>query len=207
MTEAGKPPVLPKKRSAAPWVVIGLVVLGAGAWFGLDMGKGEQQPAAQEAQVATPSATSVASVAPQPEHAPPPPPPPEEEPETTTEPGEQQAQAAASAARQPTKSACASPCEGEANSAFKAALRSRAQLAQGCYMAALRQNEMLQGKLTVALRVAPSGRACSVAITNDSLGSATVNACIKKRFLDASYPAPRGGCVDAAVPLNMVSKQ
>ncbi len=205
MTETGMPPVVPKKRSAAPWVVVGLVVLGAGAWFGLGMGKGEQEPAAQEVQVATPGAASVASVAPQPEHAPPPPPPPEE-PETT-EPSEQQAQAAASAARPATKSACSSPCEGEANSAFKAALRSRAQLAQGCYMAALRQNEMLQGKLTVALRVAPSGRACSVAITNDSLGSATVNACIKKRFQDASYPPPRGGCVDAAVPLNMVSKQ
>ncbi len=169
---------------------------------------GGAEPGAAEVQAQTPTTSSaVETVQANFEHAPPPPPSVlEAEEPAETDPKQKATTTGVGGDVKAGKNVCASPCEGEVNSAFKAALRTRARLAQGCYMAALRQNEMLRGKLTIALRIGPNGRACSASVTDDSLGSAAVSACIKKRFMDATYPAPRGGCVDAAVPLNLVAK-
>jgi hypothetical protein len=70
----------------------------------------------------------------------------------------------------------------------------------------LRQDETLQGKLTVQLRISPEGQACRVKVAQDSMNNATINACIVRNFSAGTYPAPRGGCVDAQVPLNFVAQ-
>jgi hypothetical protein len=136
------------------------------------------------------------------EYAPPPPP----EPIATPAPVEVST-ATAKVQRKAAPDDCASPCNGVTDSTFKAALRQRAGLARSCYDAALRQNAGLEGKLTVNVRVSPTGRACSATVGSDSLGSATASACILSKFKTATYPRPRGGCADAAVPLNFVAKR
>jgi hypothetical protein len=84
------------------------------------------------------------------------------------------------------------------------ALRLRGASAKGCYNKALLSNSTLQGKLTVAVRVSPSGAACSASVAADSLGDAAVSSCILQKFRSGSYPKPKGGCVDVQVPLNFV---
>jgi hypothetical protein len=79
--------------------------------------------------------------------------------------------------------------------------------ARGCYDRALRNNSNLAGKLTIAVRVAQNGSACSVNATSDTLGDPSVTSCVLQKFRSGKYPRPRGGCVDAAVPISFVSQK
>lgn len=160
-----------------------------------------------------PSAPSVASTAVRAAAPPPPPPPPPPPVETavplastgvvqnkaTSVPG---APATPSETRGP--SGCSGACTGNADAALRNALRLRGASARGCYNKALRSNPTLQGKMTVAVRVSPTGTACSASVASDSLGDASVSSCILQQFRSGSYPKPSGGCVDVQVPLNFV---
>jgi hypothetical protein len=99
---------------------------------------------------------------------------------------------------------CSGGCTGSADAGLRDALRLRGASAKGCYNKALLSNATLQGKLTVAVRVSPSGTACSASVASDSLGDAAVSSCILQKFRSGAYPKPKGGCVDVQVPLNFV---
>jgi hypothetical protein len=58
--------------------------------------------------------------------------------------------------------------------------------------------------VTVSVRVGPSGNVCSASVAANDMGSGNVAACAANIFRNASYPAPRGGCVDATVPMSFV---
>lgn len=136
------------------------------------------------------------------EEPPPPPPPPEED------AGEEKKVVRKGGGGGVPKAAggCSGACKGNATAQIKSALRARAGQARGCYNRALRLNATLQGKLTVAVRISPTGSVCSASITNNSLGDASVAACVVQMFRSASFPAPQGGCVDTAIPMNFVPK-
>ncbi|MCC6215246.1 MAG: AgmX/PglI C-terminal domain-containing protein [Polyangiaceae bacterium] len=152
--------------------------------------------------------------APTPEVKAPPPPPPKPTIEDTLPPPPPPPEPTASAAEPTQKKVrgggggggCAGECAGRSTPQLESALRSKAGQARGCYERALRQNSMLQGKLTVAVRVGPTGEVCSASIAQDSVGSG-VGACVLGMFRGGSLPPPQGGCVDTAVPLNFVPKQ
>lgn len=201
MSESETPKV-PKKSGAGLWLFAGGLLLGAGAWVVL----GRSAPGEEQAPEPLASASIPVETTRKPEHAPPPPPPPPDTAAAEAEPTGTAAKASVKAKAVAKPTGCSSPCSGKSHAALESALSGRGQQARSCYTTALRSDEGLQGKLTVRLRVGADGRACSAEIADDSLGSAPLNACILSRFRGASYPLPRGGCVDVAVPLKFVAK-
>jgi hypothetical protein len=86
------------------------------------------------------------------------------------------------------------------------ALAIRGQQARRCYNQALAQDSTLKGHISIAVRVAPSGSVCSVGVNSNDMGTAAVANCAANIFRNNVYPAPKGGCVEANVPLNFVSQ-
>jgi hypothetical protein len=133
---------------------------------------------------------------------PPPPPPPIEEPKDAGAP-----------AKQPGKKlvggggGCSGECKGEAPGNLRATLSAKGAQARGCYERALRQNNMLQGRLKIGLRIGPNGSVCSANVTSNELGDPGVASCVLQMFKSSTFPSPQGGCVDAEVPLKFEPKK
>lgn len=107
----------------------------------------------------------------------------------------------------PGKSLCASPCEGSAPPALRSALSASASAARGCYERALRTDPTLEGRMTVAVRVASNGSVCSASIANSTLRSSQVNSCVTGLFTGKRFPAvTEGRCADVHVPLSFTPK-
>lgn len=193
------PPVIPTHGSGGtPYIIasVVLVALIAGVlWFKF---RGNTPPPPPPV---VPSA-SVTQTAPPPAFDLPPPPPLE-----TTDAGDE------AGVKKPTGGGvgggfCGSPCQGTSTAALEAALRGAAGSARGCYERALRTNSMLQGRLTVSVRVGGNGSVCSASIAQDGLHSAEVSSCVLGLFRGRPFPAPGGGsCVDATVPLSFTPQE
>ncbi len=151
-----------------------------------------EQPAA--------SATVVVSERPKVDIAPPPPPPPP--------PEEPSASASASAAPVAKVAkgggGCTGECKGEVSAELRTYLAGRAAQGRKCYERALLQNASLKGRMRVQVRLNPSGQLCSAAMASDELQDPGLSACITQMFRNSVYPAPKGGCVDVAVPMSFV---
>ncbi|HSC89965.1 MAG TPA: AgmX/PglI C-terminal domain-containing protein [Polyangiaceae bacterium] len=104
-------------------------------------------------------------------------------------------------------SGCSASCDGTAGANLHSALRARGGQARGCYERALQTNPQLAGKMTVQLKLSPTGAVCSASIQGDTLHETSVSNCVLSNFRSGVYPAPQGGCVLTEVPLNFVSKQ
>ncbi len=193
MVDTTPPPV--KGSGTGPFVAAAAVmialILGLLYWK-LNSGAAEVQPVVQ-----APAPVALPKVA----EAPPPPPPPEEPVDAGSEP-----EVPKKAVHSGGPVGCAGPCSGDSGE-VQAALAGRARQAQGCYERALRQNAMLEGQIRVSVRIAPSGAVCSASIVADQLGDPSVGGCILQRFRASSFPAPRGGCMDAQVPINFKAKR
>jgi hypothetical protein len=87
------------------------------------------------------------------------------------------------------------------------ALTVRAQQARRCYNQALAQDSTLQGHVSISVRVGPSGSICSVGVASNDMGTSAVANCAANIFRSSVYPAPKGGCVEANVPLSFVHQQ
>jgi hypothetical protein len=133
------------------------------------------------------------------EEAPPPPPP--EEPEKKDDVQTKKRVVASG------NSGCAASCSGDAPAGLRAALAGAANSVRGCYERALRQNETLQGKLVVAVKVGPHGAACGASLASDTLGDPSVASCVLSKFRSGTFPAPIGGCVDVKVPISFQAKK
>ena len=103
-------------------------------------------------------------------------------------------------------SPCSAVCQGEAPVALRRALSEAAGSVRGCYERALRQNQVLQGKLVVAVKVGQHGEACGASLASDSLGDPAVASCVLQKFRSRTFPAPIGGCVDVQVPISFMPK-
>ncbi len=146
------------------------------------------------------SATVVVSEQPRVEAVPPPPPPPpEEEPSSSA-----LASAAPSAKATRAGGGCTGECKGEVSHELRSYLSGRASQGRKCYERALLQNALLKGHMKLQVRLNPQGQLCSASIAADELQDPGLSACILQMFRNSVYPAPKGGCVDVAVPLSFV---
>lgn len=105
----------------------------------------------------------------------------------------------------PANAGCEGKCSGSAPPELGQALQVRGAMARRCYNQALASDSSLKGHVTIAVRVGPSGNVCSANVAANDMGSPGVANCAANVFRSAgSYPSPRGGCVDATVPLSFV---
>ena len=99
-------------------------------------------------------------------------------------------------------------CNGSSTSELESALAFRAKQAHRCYDSALAQDSTLQGKIEIQLRVASNGTVCSADVASNTMSSTSVASCVQNSFRSAGhFPAPKGGCVDAKVPISFVPSQ
>jgi TonB family protein len=136
------------------------------------------------------------------EHAPPPPPPVLPEASAPEKAPQQKVQRTARA----PSGGCSGTCEGKVTTVLQSALHAKGFQGRGCYERALRQNPMLEGRLSIRVRVGAQGQVCSASIAADSVGDPGVTACVLQLFRSARLPPPSMGCVDVQVPLNFVTK-
>jgi hypothetical protein len=195
MPETSVPPQPPKSHGGGAFigaVIVMLLLMGGLLYWKF---KGSSAPPPPVVAV-VPSKT-----APQFDEAPPPPP--------AIEPD------AGKKAAEPVKkhlvsyngpAACSATCKGEVPAALRGALTGAANSVRGCYERALRQNQMLQGKLMVAVKVGAQGQACGASLASDTLGDGAVASCVLQKFRSGTFPAPIGGCVDVQVPINFMPK-
>jgi outer membrane biosynthesis protein TonB len=76
---------------------------------------------------------------------------------------------------------------------------------QTCYERRLRDNNLLQGSMTVLLTIGATGSVKAVSI-DGSLDDPRVYACVKRVAQTWKFPKPQGGCVRTAVPFQMTPK-
>ncbi|MEO8875746.1 MAG: AgmX/PglI C-terminal domain-containing protein [Polyangiaceae bacterium] len=96
-------------------------------------------------------------------------------------------------------------CSGATTSELESALAFRAKQAHRCYDSALANDSTLQGKVELQLRIASNGNVCQVDITGNDMGTPAVASCVSNWFRAAGhFPAPKGGCIDAKVPISFV---
>jgi hypothetical protein len=126
----------------------------------------------------------------------PPPPPPEEKPEAgATGPRVVYVQAGG----------CDSKCDQKYSTPeLQQALAVRQSQARRCYNQALARDPSLKGRVSLDVRVGASGNVYSVNVGSNDMGTAAVANCAANIFRAASYPAPKGGCVEANVPLRFI---
>jgi hypothetical protein len=102
-------------------------------------------------------------------------------------------------------SMCEGKCSGTAPPELGAALQVRASQSRRCYNQALAQDTSLRGHVTISVRIGPSGAVCSATVASNDMGTPNVANCAANIFrTSGNYPAPRGGCVDATVPMSFV---
>ncbi|HQY60202.1 MAG: AgmX/PglI C-terminal domain-containing protein [Myxococcales bacterium] len=97
-------------------------------------------------------------------------------------------------------------CAGTQHPDMATMLAFRAKAAHKCYDQALSQDATLKGGVTIALRLGTNGLACSAAVASNSTGNAGVAQCIAASMRAGGYPAPKGGCVDVAVPIQLKTR-
>ena len=187
---------VPKKGGSGVLIIGLLLLIGAGGLVFFKMNT-DEEPTVEEVR----TIKNAPEAPPQLAEAPPPPPPVEE-----PEPEPEVAVAQPGTAPPKGPSGCSAPCNGEMSPAIEATLRARAGQARTCYNRALRVNSMLEGKMSVAVRISSGGGVCSASVQSDTLGDPATAACVAEKFRAGGYPAPTGGCVDTAVPLNFVKK-
>ncbi len=99
---------------------------------------------------------------------------------------------------------CESKCSGSAPPELAQVLAVRGNQARRCYNQALAQDSTLKGHVSIAVKIGPAGQVCSAGVASNDMGTPSVANCAANMFRSGSYPAPKGGCVDANVPLSFV---
>lgn len=135
--------------------------------------------------------------------APPPPPPEEELAPTENAPAPEKKVASTGGGN----TGCSGVCEGTLSAEGQSALRAKGGQARGCYNRALRQDATLTGKMTLSVRIGPTGNVCSASVIEDSLNDPAVATCVTQMFRSGKFPPPQGGCAQVNVPLNFVASQ
>ena len=186
-------PPIPKSGGSGPFILAAIVMLLLmGGLIYWKVSSGGSETAKIEAP--KPSATPETPVL---DEAPPPPPPvastdASAKPDDTNKPGTKKVAS--------TGGGGCGECTGEPNPGLQAALSGKAGQSRACYEKALSSNSTLSGRMTVSIKINQQGAVCSAGVKSD-LGNPLVENCVLQSFRGATFPAPKGGCVDAAVPL------
>jgi hypothetical protein len=99
---------------------------------------------------------------------------------------------------------CDGKCGGAPPPELAQALQVRGAQARRCYNEALARDSSLRGHVSLAVRIGTAGNVCSVNVASNDMGTPAVANCAARILGAGSYPTPRGGCVDATVPLAFV---
>jgi hypothetical protein len=71
-----------------------------------------------------------------------------------------------------------------------------------CYDTALALDPSIMGHVKIGVRVASNGTVCSASVAANDLSNPNVGSCIANMFRQSGhFPPPKGGCVDANVPI------
>jgi hypothetical protein len=192
---SGPPAGIPGPNNNTKYAIVAvLLILGIGAIVALrNLSNKANQPA--PLPVASVPLTPTPAANPKLDDIPPPPPPEESAEAKPTGPRIVYVQNAG----------CDGKCVGKASPELLPALQVRATQARRCYNSALAQDSSLKGKVTIAVKIGPSGNVCSAAVASNEMGSPSVANCAANIFRSSgAFPSPRGGCVEANVPLNFV---
>ena len=187
-------PPIPKSGGSGPFIIAAIVMLllmGGLIFWKLNSGGSE----VAKVEAPRPSATPEQAVLDEP---PPPPPPPVASTDASAKPEDSKA-----GTKKVGSTGGGSPCgecTGEPNPGLQAALSGKAGQSRACYEKALSSNGTLSGRMTVSIKINQQGSVCSASVKSD-LGNPLVDNCVLQSFRGATFPAPKGGCVDAAVPL------
>jgi hypothetical protein len=104
---------------------------------------------------------------------------------------------------------CDAKCTGTAPPELSNAMSVRAAQARACYNQALATDPTLKGNINIGVKVSSSGGVCSSYVAGNDMGGsggAFVAQCAANVFRGATYPAPKGGCVDVSIPLSFRSR-
>jgi len=186
-------PPIPKSGGSGPFILAAIVMLllmgGLIFW--------KMKSGGETAKVEPPKPSAVPE---QPvlEEAPPPPPPPVASADSSAKPDDTKPGSKKVAST--TGGGACGVCSGEPNPALQGALGGKAGQSRACYEKALSTNTTLSGRMTVSIKINQQGTVCSAQVKSD-LNNPLVENCVLQSFRSATFPAPKGGCVEASVPL------
>ena len=105
----------------------------------------------------------------------------------------------------PANGGCDGKCNGTLTNELEQALQIRGAQTRRCYNQALALDSQLKGRVQITVRVGSGGNLCAANVTSNDMGSPGVANCAANIFrANQSYPQPKGGCVELAVPLSFV---
>ena len=76
---------------------------------------------------------------------------------------------------------------------------------QACYERRLKDDNLLQGSMTVLITIGTAGSVSDVSISG-TLRDRQVYSCVKRVAKNWKFPKPQGGCVQTAIPFQMMPK-
>jgi TonB family protein len=186
-------PPVPKSGGSGPFILAAIVMLllmgGLIFW--------KMKSGGETAKVESPKPTA-APEQPVLDEPPPPPPPPIASTDSSAKPDD--TKPGTKKVGSTVAGAACGVCSGEPNPALQGALGGKAGQSRACYEKALSSNSTLSGRMTVSIKINQQGSVCSAQIKSD-LNNPLVENCVLQSFRAATFPAPKGGCVDASVPL------
>src|SRR6187402_128522 len=186
-------PPVPKSGGSGPFILAAIVMLllmGGLIFWKMSSG-------GETAKVEAPKPTATPDQ-PQLDEPPPPPPPPVASTEGSAKPDD--TKAGTKKVGSTVANGSCGVCSGEPNPALPGALGGKAGQSRACYEKALSSNATLSGRMTVSIKINQQGSVCSAQVKSD-LNNPLVENCVLQSFRAATFPAPKGGCVDASVPL------
>jgi TonB family protein len=186
-------PPVPKSGGSGPFILAAIVMLLLMGGLIFWKMKGGEETTKVEAP--KPSAAPEQPVLDEP---PPPPPPPLASTDSSAKPDD--TKPGTKKVGSTVGGAACGVCSGEPNPALQGALGGKAGQSRACYEKALSSNSTLSGRMTVSIKINQQGTVCSAQIKSD-LNNPLVENCVLQSFRAATFPAPKGGCVDASVPL------
>src|SRR6187549_159876 len=186
-------PPVPKSGGSGPVILAAIVMLLL--MGGLMFWKMKSGGETAKVESPKPTATSEQPVLDEP---PPPPPPPVASTDSSAKPDETKP-GTKKVGSTNTGAACG-VCSGEPNPALQGALGGKAGQSRACYEKALSSNATLSGRMTVSIKINQQGGVCSAQVKSD-MNNPLVENCVLQNFRAATFPPPKGGCVDASVPL------
>ena len=186
-------PPVPKSGGNGPFILAAIVMLllmGGLIFWKVKSGGSET------AKVEAPKPTA-APEQPVLDEPPPPPPPPVASTDSSAKPDDNKGPKKVGST---VAGAACGVCSGEPNPALQGALGGKAGQSRACYEKALSSNSTLSGRMTVSIKINQQGGVCSAQVKSD-MNNPLVENCVLQNFRAATFPAPKGGCVDASVPL------
>ncbi|MEM9070835.1 MAG: AgmX/PglI C-terminal domain-containing protein, partial [Myxococcota bacterium] len=85
-------------------------------------------------------------------------------------------------------------------SSVRQVFRANLDAVRTCYENRLQWNQSLEGRVSVRLRIGPSGRTAGATVVHPGSFELAVEQCIARRILTWRFPRPEGGCVIVNYP-------